>query len=196
MNWLINIALNINLNLPLFFFTLTFKGNTLWMCSLLVSCTTPKSRVSSTDFVINSIWFTQFFEFFCSLWGGGVEFCHCILYPCWMTDRTKESFVVLRHMLIWDLRLPGMNGSGPSCFEFFTCGRYRPRGSLLTFSKVNSVLRKCNHFIVSHLSRLRRVMRPLRVLQAHDSAILMNSDEKTRPLSVLVLYLIWINSKE
>ena len=160
------------------------------MCSLLVSCTTPRSRDSSTDFVINSVWFTQFFEFFCSLWGGGVEFCHCILYPCWITDRTKESFVVLRHILIWDLSLPGMNGSGPSCFEFFTCGRYRPRGSLLTFSKVNSVLRKCNHFIVSHLSRLRRVMRPLRVLQAHDSVILMNSDEKTRPLRVLVLYLI------
>ena len=61
-----------------------------------------------------------------------------------------------------------MNGRGPSCFEFFTCGRYRPRGSPLIFSTVVSVLRKrCVHFVVSHLNKLRRVRRPLRVLQAH-----------------------------
>ena len=85
-----------------------------------------------------------------------------------MTDKTKESFVVLRHMLIWDLSLPGINGKGPSCFEFFACDRYRPRGSPLIFSKVNSVLRKrFDHFVVSHLNKLGRVRRPLRVLQAH-----------------------------
>ena len=85
-----------------------------------------------------------------------------------MTDKTKESFVVLRHMLIWDLSLPGMNGRGPSCFEFFTCGRYRPRGSPLIFSTVVSVLRKrCVHFVISHSNKLRRVRKPLRVLQAH-----------------------------
>ena len=146
MNWLINIALNISLNLPLFFFTLTFRGNTLWICSLLVSCTTPSSRASSTDFVIKSVWCKQFFEFFCSLGGGGVESFHCILYPCWITDRMKESFVVLRHILIWDFSLPGMNGRGPSCFDSFAFERCWPRGSLLAFKKLTSVLRKkCNH---------------------------------------------------
>jgi hypothetical protein len=52
-----------------------------------------------------------------------MESFHCILYPCWMTDSTKESFVVLRHILILDLSLPGMNGRGPSCVEPFNFGR-------------------------------------------------------------------------
>ncbi len=83
MNWLMNITLNISFDFPLFFFTLTFRGITLWMCSLFDSCTTPRSRVSSTDFVIKSVWLKKkFFELFCSLGGGGMESFHCILYLC------------------------------------------------------------------------------------------------------------------
>ena len=164
-----NIALNINLSLPLFFFTFTFSGNTLWMCSLLVSWTTPRSSASSTDFVIKSICFKQFFEFFCSLGGGGMESFHCILYPCWMTDSTKESFVVLRHILILDLSLPDMNGRGPSCFESFTFGRCWSRGSLLTFGKSSSVLKKCIIW-----TNEKEKMRLLRVLEEHVSSDFKN----------------------
>ena len=52
-----------------------------------------------------------------------MESFHCILYPFWITDSTKESFVVLRHILIWDFSLPDMNGRGPSCFESFAFER-------------------------------------------------------------------------